>query len=104
MSSAVHMLIAQREARVKLMAEFRERRALSPDTATPVRDRSGAFEEFLARGIVREAAPGRFYLDDAAVRAFEERMEQQNKQAIVTVISIIGLLVFFLTFLSILGL
>ena len=52
---------------------LRKRGAVSPETAQPIDDLSASdrrrFEQWKAQGIIREAAPGRYYYDHAAERA-----------------------------------
>jgi hypothetical protein len=58
-------------AQQRLLAPFREAGATSPERAIPLEvdkhARNPQFQSLLRRGVLVEASPGRYYLDEAAI-------------------------------------
>lgn len=78
---------------------LRKRGAVSPETAQPVDDLSASdrrrFEQWKAQGIIREAAPGRFYYDAAAERA-RARKRMPWLLAIIVLLAVTMVVLFYL--------
>jgi hypothetical protein len=76
MSAAAVVVIKEKE----LMAHFRERGALSPAAALSTNAlgvaENDTFRRLCAHAVIREAAPGVFYLDETAARARQYRMRR----------------------------
>jgi hypothetical protein len=79
----------------RIIAYFRTHRAISAKTAVPYRPERGfdlrRLERLIRRGLVREAAPGQFYLDEAAVTAWRER--QQAASRIILLVALVSAIV-----------
>jgi hypothetical protein len=71
------------------MAHFRERGALSPAAAMSTNAlgvaENDTFRRLCAHAVIREAAPGVFYLDETAARARQYRMRRVGLMLVVAV-------------------
>lgn len=77
-------------AEQKVLAPLRAAGATSPDRAVPVADdgaRDACFVSLLRRGIIVEARPGRYYVDEDAIT----RGWQVNRPVLVGVLLVLGL-------------
>jgi hypothetical protein len=104
MSVVVHMLLARKEARDKLIEEFRTRGATAMERATRVAERSEAFDYYRAEQVLSETAAGLYYLDESRLSELEHREREKSKNVAVAVIAVVGGVIFLITFLGVLGL
>jgi ADP-ribosylglycohydrolase len=80
-AAAAAIAAAYAQQQNALIAQFRARGAVSRNTAVPL-DAVGvtidrrAFEYLLEEAVIREADPGRFYLDEETIRARERRKQR----------------------------
>lgn len=62
----IHSLLAQRRAETQLRAAFRDLGAVTPANARPGKELpvmdADTFDSLLRRGVIREGAPGTYYL------------------------------------------
>lgn len=103
MSAALHIILASQaaaaEARKSLFERFRVSDATHPTRARTLNDlgivRTAALDELLGKGVVREASPGEFYLDEPTVAALERAkpmMTQRAVRAIMIVLAVVMLI------------
>jgi hypothetical protein len=81
-------------ARRRIVAHFYVHHAISAEEAVPYVPAKGVvhrqFDEMLAKGILHEAAPGRFWIDQAAYKADLERRRRMVIPLIVVVLLILA--------------
>ena len=100
MSAAVIAAGAVHAARRRVTQILRDAGALSPETAAPVQltrglDR-GAFERLLRAGAVREAAPGLYWLDEAALELDDRRRRRRASIATAVMMAVMAVIALFL--------
>ena len=81
------------------LRRFQEAGAISPDTAMSLeqvgcRD-SRMFQRLVRREVIRQTAPGQYYLDVAAAKAFRQARRQRALTALVIVLAIAVVLIYF---------
>ena len=81
------------------MSRFQEAGAVSPETARSLeqvgcRD-ARMFQRMLRREVIRPAAPGKYYLDVQAARAFRRARRERALAALVIVLIIAVVLIYF---------
>jgi hypothetical protein len=81
------------------LRRFQEAGAISPDTAMSLeqvgcRD-SRMFQRLVRREVIRQTAPGQYYLDVAAAQAFRQARRQRALTALVIVLAIAVVLIYF---------
>ena len=83
---AVHAALRAGEVESKLLSRLRDVGALSPRAATPIAleacDEEDALHRLLARGIVVEGMPGRFYADEEALAVRKQTRQRHFQRAI----------------------
>ena len=106
MSGAVVAIIAAQAAaaRQSLMERFRISDATRPERAQSLTSlgitRTSALDELIRKGAIREARPGLFYLDEAAVAALSKAHPTRALKIFLLVLAAIILLTLGITFLE----
>ena len=100
MTAALHVILASNAAaaeaaRKSLFERFRVSDATHATRALTLNDlgieRTSALDELVRRGAVREASPGKFYLDEPTV-ALLGRTDQQKSRRATLIVVIVSLL------------
>jgi hypothetical protein len=95
-ATAAAAVIIHREK--DLVAHFQSARALDPASAmAPAHQRLGqriAWRRLVRRGVIREAAPGKFYLDEAAWISLSH--SRRRMATVLMVVMLIGFLAYLL--------
>ena len=93
MSSA--FIIAKQNQYLK---RFQEAGAISPDTAKGLEQvgcqDSRIFQRMVSREVIRQVAPGKYYLDVEAARAFRQARRQRALTALLIILAIAVVLIY----------
>lgn len=100
MSAAMHVILASqaaaRAARLSLLERFRISDATQATRAQSLSElgieRTSALDDLMRDGAVREAAPGRYYLDEPTVAALERTTASPRLQATRAVVIVLAIL------------
>ncbi|MCW3848990.1 hypothetical protein OF829_17260 [Sphingomonas sp. LB-2] len=94
-SAAAAMAVARR----RVFSHFFAANAVTPENAVPFatdrRLQQRQFERFLARGVIREAKPGRYYVDMPAWNAWHSDTHMRLKIVLLAAVLVIGGVLFF---------
>jgi hypothetical protein len=83
----------------RYLRRFQEAGAISPDTARSLeqvncRD-SRMFQRLVGREVIRQAQPGKYYLDIEAAQAFRRARRERVLTALVIILAITAVLIYF---------
>jgi hypothetical protein len=85
-------------ARRRVLQAFREAGATAPSRAQPLREFDRPAQRQLRRligsGLVREASPGQYYLDEVALYAWERRQRRLAAAIMLVLLVILGVMMF----------